>query len=114
MKSTLSIGLLLSVPFAAGLALAQTQTLPKVEVTAEPGGPTLYVACDDPVAPELSEVSSLLKITDASKAPAMRDKLMAAVNEACIAGEGEIVVQKNSTGVIWKPKKADDVAGDGN
>jgi hypothetical protein len=113
MKSTLQICLLLSVPIAASLALAQG--LPKVEVTAEPEGPVVYISCSDPVAPDLSEVSSLLKITDASKAPALRDKLMVAAAEACAAGEGKILVQKTSKGVIWKPTEAaSEVAADGN
>lgn len=115
MKTSLRIGLILSVPMAASLALAQQKGLPAVEVTAEPGEvPDLIVtiSCNDPVPPDLSVVSSLLKITDASKAPEMRDRLMVAAAEACVAGEGRIAVQKTSAGVIWAPVR--ELASDGD
>ena len=65
MKISLKIGLVLSVPMAASLAFAQQAGLPAVEVTAEEAEVSdvvLTISCSDPVPPELSDVSRLLKI----------------------------------------------------
>ena len=116
MKTSLQIALILSVPMAASLALAQQAGLPTVEVTAEEAevpGVSVQISCTDPTPPDLAVVVRLLNIPDTSRAPDLRNKLMVAAAEACVAGEERISVARTSQGVIWKPL-AKPVASDGD
>ena len=116
MKTSLKICLALSVPMAASLALAQQAGLPTVEVVGEAPetpGVTLQISCTNPTPPDLAVVVRLLNVPDTSRAPDLRNKLMAAAAEACVAGEGRITVARTSQGVIWKPVGAP-VASDGD
>ena len=95
----------LAMMLAGNAALAQ-QSLDTVEVRAD-SEMSLKIACDNPGKLPIEDVDQILGVTDKSESHLMRRKLMAAVAEACKAGEPRIQVSRGTDGqsLAWKPVK---------
>lgn len=92
----------LALVLASSTAIAQ-RTLATVEVRAQ-SEKTLSIACDNPSKPKLREVERVLAISDSTQTASLRNKLMGAAAEACMAGSPRIVVTRDVGGesLTWK------------
>ena len=95
----------LAMMMAGSAALAQ-ESLATVEVRAD-SEMSLQIACATPDKPPIEDVDRVLGVTDKSESHLMRRKLMAAVAEACKAGEPRIQVSRGTDGqsLAWEPVK---------
>jgi len=108
-KLTLAIAALM---LSSGAALAQTTTLPTIEVRGAnfpDSQAALSFHCGSLSEPTKADVESLLEINDPTQTPKLGPKLMEAVAEACNEGITHIVVSRGKDGqsVSWKAADGD-------
>jgi hypothetical protein len=92
----------LSALLACGVAAAQTQQLPSIEVRA---GTTesVMVSCAKPDTVTREDVERVLSIDDAAMTRALRNKFVAAASDACKQGVAHIQVKSDDRGnLTWK------------